>query len=236
MDGYCEDALTNKKKILKDKDIIEFILARCITEMEGVAGTVTKEDVVEMYNADRTYALISIRQLSLGNDYKVKLTCHNCSKINVIDIDLQKHILDTTGKKYDKETGKYEPKPFERELIIEIPTSIDGTVKTKFKIIQSTGVEEKMIAERNLADDDSSNITNRIQVLCQGYLDEKKNKYVRFTKDQLLQMPSRVLEPLRTAIEDMDGSPDIKVEGICGSCGSQVMGGLIEKGFFLLEM
>ena len=60
-----------------DDDPSTTLLKRCIQNI----------DVGSLLDCDRSYILIKLREISIGSDYGVKITCPSCGKIGEVDVD-----------------------------------------------------------------------------------------------------------------------------------------------------
>jgi len=127
MTGIEEDLLTNQR-LIKTGEAINHVLANCIKRI-GDNDSPGMKDILDMLSGDRLFALVRLRQVSLGDEVDLELACPNiaCGERTYVTINLED--LDVT------------PYGEEREFEFKLPGS--GKV-VKFDYLD--GHKEKRLA------------------------------------------------------------------------------------------
>jgi len=101
MTGVEEDLLTNQR-LIKSGEAINQVLANCIKRL-GDNESPGMKDILDMLSGDRLFALVRLRQRSLGDEVELELTCPNpgCGERNYITVNLDD--LDVTSYGEERE-------------------------------------------------------------------------------------------------------------------------------------
>ena len=75
MTGVEEDLLTNQR-LIKTGEAINQVLANCIKRI-GDNDSPGMKDILDMLSGDRLFALVRLRQVSLGDEVELELACPN---------------------------------------------------------------------------------------------------------------------------------------------------------------
>ena len=101
MTGVEEDLLTNQR-LIKSGDAINQVLLNCVKQLGDNESPGMKE-VVDMLSGDRLFALVRLRQVSLGDEVNLELACPNmaCGARTYVTVNLND--LDVTPYGEDRE-------------------------------------------------------------------------------------------------------------------------------------
>ena len=88
MTGVEEDLLTNRRLMRKGEGINQ-VLLNC-TKRLGENEEPKMKDVLDLLSGDRLFALVRLRQISLGDEVELELSCPNpvCGERTFITLDL----------------------------------------------------------------------------------------------------------------------------------------------------
>ena len=75
MTGAEEDLLTNRR-LMKNGEAINQVLLNC-TKRLGDNVEPKMKDILDLLSGDRLYALVRLRQVSLGDEVELELACPN---------------------------------------------------------------------------------------------------------------------------------------------------------------
>ena len=109
MTGAEEELLTNQR-LIRSGDAINQALHNCTIRI-GENDAPTAKDMLDMLSGDRLFALVRLRQVSLGDEVELSMSCANpsCRETNAVTIDL--NTLEVT------------PYGEQREFAFQLPTS-----------------------------------------------------------------------------------------------------------------
>ena len=88
MTGAEEEILTNQR-LIKNGEAINRVLLNCITSL-GNEEKVAMDAVLDLLSGDRLFALVKLRQISLGDEVDLEPTCPNtgCRMSNFVTVNL----------------------------------------------------------------------------------------------------------------------------------------------------
>ncbi len=88
MTGVEEDLLTNRR-LMKNGESINQVLLNC-TKRLGANEEPTMTDILDLLSGDRLFALVRLRQVSLGDETDLELSCPNpgCGEVTYVSLDL----------------------------------------------------------------------------------------------------------------------------------------------------
>ncbi len=206
MTGAEEELLTNAR-LIRSGDAINHLLRNCIVRL-GDATEVTDKDVLDLLSGDRLFILVKLREISLGNEVDLELSCANssCRETNLLAVDLS----EVKATKYGTD----------REFVFELPAS-----KRKVHFAHLDGNKEKRLAALKEPTISSAMLIRILDV------DGKPP-----TKKLLSEMSLRDRTALRKAMQKVDAGPDTAVALDCEACGSPIRTRLeAEPAFFFPE-
>jgi len=89
MTGAEEDLLTNRR-LMKNGEAVNQVLTNC-TKRLGENAEPTVKDVLDLLSGDRLFALVRLRQVSLGDEVELELACPNpgCGTANYLSVNLE---------------------------------------------------------------------------------------------------------------------------------------------------
>jgi hypothetical protein len=192
MTGVEEELLTNHR-LVRNGDAVNQVLANCILRV-GDKDDVTSKDVLDMLSGDRLFTLVKLRQISLGNEVELELTCPNtaCRAKNKVTINLDDLPVTPYGA--------------EREFIFTLPAS-----GSKVRFVYLDGHKEKRLAQMQ---EPSISAAMLIRILdIDGSAPSKK---------ALNEMSMRDRNALRQEMLRVDSGIDTAVELDCDSCGTRI--------------
>ncbi|MHB9037902.1 MAG: T4 family baseplate hub assembly chaperone [Armatimonadota bacterium] len=192
MTGAEEELLTNQK-LIRSGDAVNQVLANCILRT-GESEDVTTKHVLDMLSGDRLFVLVKLRQISLGDDVELELSCPSaaCRAKNRAVISLD----DLTVTPY----------PDEREFVLVLPAS-----GAKVRFCYLDGHKEKRLAQMQ---EPSISAAMLIRILdIDGNPPSKK---------ALSDMSMRDRSALRAEMLRVDAGIDTAIECDCDSCGSRI--------------
>ncbi|MDD3927903.1 MAG: hypothetical protein PHT33_14730, partial [bacterium] len=128
MTGVEEEILTNQR-LIRSGDAINQVLKNCIRRI-GKNTKPEMADITDMLSGDRLLTLVRLRQISLGNEVELQLTCPNsaCRAKNHVTINLD-----------DLPVIPYGP---EREFSFTLPVS-----GSKVRFCYLDGAKEKRLSQ-----------------------------------------------------------------------------------------
>jgi len=190
--GAEEELLTNAK-LLRSGDAVNQLLRNCLVQL-GENADVTMNNVLDLLAGDRLFILVKLRQISLGDEMTLRLTCPNanCQGISLVPINLED--LPIT------------PYPAEREFTCTLPGS--GQV-VKFGYLD--GHKEKRLAALPEATISQGMLIRILDI--DGAAPNKKTVTEMSLKDR---------QALRQAMLTVDGGIDTTVDTTCEHCGQPI--------------
>jgi hypothetical protein len=192
MTGAEEELLTNQK-LIRSGDAVNQVLANCVLRI-GESNDIITKHVLDMLSGDRLFVLVKLRQISLGDDIELELSCPNaaCRAKNRATVNLD----DLTVTPY----------PDEREFVFVLPSS-----GAKVRFCYLDGHKEKRLAQMQ---EPSISAAMLIRILdIDGNPPSKK---------ALAEMSMRDRSALRTEMLRVDAGVDTTIECDCDSCGSRI--------------
>ena len=192
MTGAEEELLTNQR-LIRSGEAINQVLRNCFVRL----GEKTDPDLSEVMNllsGDRLFALVRLRQISLGDEVELELSCPNsaCRMTNFVTVNL--------------EDLKVTPYGEEREFAFKLL----GSKKTvRFGYLD--GHKEKRLASLR-----EPNITSAMLIRLLD-IDGKAP-----SKKSLAEMSMRDRNALRQEMSRVDAGIDTSVETECDGCGSKI--------------
>ncbi|MHB9129769.1 MAG: T4 family baseplate hub assembly chaperone [Armatimonadota bacterium] len=192
MTGAEEELLTNAK-LLRSGDAVNQLLRNCLVQL-GDSADVTMNNVLDLLAGDRLFILVKLRQISLGDEMTLRLTCPNanCQGISQVPINLED--LPIT------------PYPTEREFTCTLPGS--GQV-VKFGYLD--GHKEKRLAALPEATISQGMLIRIVDI-----------DGVAPTKKTVTEMALKDRQALRQAMLTVDGGIDTTVDTTCEHCGQPI--------------
>jgi len=192
MTGVEEDLLTNQR-LIKTGEAINQVLANCIKRI-GENDSPGMKDILDMLSGDRLFALVRLRQVSLGDEVDLELVCPNiaCGERNYVAINLQ-----------DLEVTPYGE---EREFEFKLPGS--GKV-VRFGYLD--GHKEKRLAAMK-----QPSLTTAMMIRILSVDGQSPSKKL------LNEMSIRDRSALREEMTRVDGGIDTTVDISCDTCGARI--------------
>ena len=190
MTGAEEELLTNQR-LIRTGESINQVLKNCFLRI-GDNAEPSVQDVLDMLSGDRLFALVRLRQISLGDEVSLEMRCTNpaCRETSHATINLE-----------DLEVTPYGE---DREFTFALPGS--GKV-VRFGYLD--GHKEKRLAALK-----EPNITSAMLIRILN-IDNKAP-----SKKALAEMSLRDRNALRQEMTRMDAGIDTAVEVVCEACGT----------------
>jgi hypothetical protein len=203
MTGTEEEILTNQR-LIRSGDAINQVLKNCILRI-GENDEPGIVDITAMLSGDRLFTLARLRQISLGDEVELELTCPNqmCRAKNHAVIDLN----DLTVTPYGEE----------REFVFALPGSgqkvrfcyLDGTKEKRLSQMQEPTISAAMMMRILNIDDNPP------------------------SKKALAEMSMRDRNALRQDMVRVDAGIDTTVMLPCDACGAEIRTKLEAESAFL---
>jgi len=192
MTGAEEELLTNQR-LIRSGDAVNSVLANCILRI-GENNDVTPKDVLDMLSGDRLFALVKLRQVSLGDEVELDLVCPDvaCRAKNRVTVNIDDLPVTPYGE--------------EREFVFGLPAS---GAKVRFGYLD--GHKEKRLAQLQEPSISSAMLIRIIDI--DGNPPSKK---------ALAEMSMRDRSSLRSDMLSVDGGIDTNIECDCDSCGTRI--------------
>jgi len=192
MTGAEEELLTNQR-LIRTGDAVNQVLKNCIVRLDENEEPSVK-DVLDLLSGDRLFILVKLRQISLGDDVELELTCANpaCRAANMVTINIEE--LETT------------PYGEDREFAFTLPGS--GR-KVMFGYLD--GHKEKRLAALKEPSISSAMLIRIIDI--DGAAPSKK---------LMNEMSLRDRSALRQEMLRVDAGVDTTVETECETCGTRI--------------
>lgn len=190
MTGAEEELLTDQRLIRRGESINQ-VLNNCIVRI-GENAEPSMRDVLDMLSGDRLFVLVRLRQISLGDEVDLEMSCTNpaCRETNHISINLE-----------DLEVTPYGE---EREFVFALP----GSGRTmRFGYLD--GHKEKRLAALK-----EPNITSAMLIRIVDIEGKPPSKKA------LAEMSLRDRNALRKEMARVDAGIDTAVEVACEACGT----------------
>lgn len=191
MTGVDEDAYLSLRKQGAMK-MTRALFDGCIVSIGGVEEDKERIKLIRsMLSGDRIFALLRLRQISLGDDFSFPHICGACDYKGKYDVDLS--TLEVTPM----------PEPGKREYEVTLPRS-KQVVKFGMMAEEQEHRVARMKADR--LDMMTSLIVQRVISIGDG------EKHVHLA---LRELSTRDRAFLRGAFEEVDGGVDLSIEGTC---------------------
>ena len=192
MTGAEEELLTNQR-LIRSGDAVNQVLANCIVQI-GENDDVTAKGILEMLSGDRLFTLVRLRQVSLGDEVELELTCPNaaCRAKNRATVNLDDLPVTPYGK--------------EREFVFTLPAS-----GSKVRFVYLDGHKEKRLAQMQEPSISAAMMIRIVDI--DGSAPSKK---------VLSEMSMRDRSALRQEMLRVDAGIDTAVELDCDSCGTRI--------------
>ena len=192
MTGAEEELLTNQR-LIRNGEAINKVLHNCIVKL-GDNDKPSLSDVTGLLSGDRLFALVRLRQISLGDEVELELNCPNsaCRTKNFVTVNLD-----------DLKVTQYTDK---REFDFKLPGS-----KKSARFCLLDGHKEKRLAALK-----EPNITSAMLIRIID-IDGKPP-----SKKALAEMSMRDRSELRKEMGKVDAGIDTTVEIECDSCGTSI--------------
>ena len=192
MTGAEEELLTNQR-LIRSGDAINQVLRNCLVRI-GEKTEPTVNDVLDLLSGDRLFALVRLRQISLGDEVELDLTCPNsaCRMTNYLTVNLEE--LEVT------------PYTEQREFDFKLPGS-----KKAVRFGYLDGHKEKRLAGLR-----EPNITSAMLIRIIDIDGKPPSKKI------LAEMSMRDRGALREEMARVDAGIDTTVEVECDGCGTRI--------------
>lgn len=192
MTGAEEEILTNQR-LIRNGEAVNLVLRNCILRL-GDKAKPSLEDILNLLSGDRLFALVKLRQISLGEEVDLELTCQNssCHTVNYTGVNLDE--LEVT------------PYTEQREFEFILPVSqqtvryahLDGQMEKRLAALKEPNISSVLL----------------IRIL---EIDGKAP-----SKKSLAEMSLRDRSALRQKMTETDAGIDTIVEVICEGCGTKI--------------
>lgn len=192
MTGAEEELLTNQR-LIRSGEAINQVLRNCFVRL-GEKTAPDLSEVMNLLSGDRLFALVRLRQISLGDEVELELSCPNsaCRMTNFVTINL--------------EDLKVTPYGEEREFAFKLT----GSKKTvRFGYLD--GHKEKRLASLREPNISSAMLIRILDI--DGKAPSKKS---------LAEMSMRDRNALRQEMSRVDAGIDTSVETECDGCGTKI--------------
>ena len=192
MTGAEEEILTNPR-LIRSGDAINQVLANCVARLgENKAPSV--KDVLDLLSGDRLFLLVRLRQVSLGDEVSLEMTCTNssCRQMNPVLVNLE-----------ELEVTKYTA---EREFKLTLPVA-----KRVVTFVHLDGHMEKRLAALK-----EPSISSAMMMRIREIDEKAPNKKV------LSELTLKDRNALREAMREADAGIDTTIETECEACGTKL--------------
>jgi len=192
MTGVEEELLTNQR-LIRSGDAVNQVLANCIVRL-GDNESVSSKDVLDMLSGDRLFVLVKLRQVSLGDEVELELTCPNtaCRAKDQVTVNLDDLPVTPYGE--------------EREFVLTLPVS-----GSKVRFVHLDGHKEKRLAQMQEPSISTAMMVRIVDI--DGNAPSKK---------ALNEMSMRDRSALRAEMLRVDAGIDTTIECDCESCGTRI--------------
>lgn len=192
MTGAEEELLTNQR-LIRSGDAVNQVLANCIVQI-GENDDVTAKGILDMLSGDRLFTLVRLRQVSLGDEVELELTCPNaaCRAKNRATVNLDDLPVTPYGEG--------------REFVFTLPAS-----GSKARFVYLDGHKEKRLAQMQEPSISSAMMIRIVDI--DGSAPSKK---------ALAEMSMRDRSALRQEMLRVDAGIDTAIELDCDSCGTRI--------------
>ena len=139
MTGAEEELLTNQR-LIRTGDAVNQVFKNCIVRL-GDNDEPTVKDVLDLLSGDRLFILVRLRQISLGDEVELELTCPNtaCRAANAVTVNLEELEVTPYGE--------------EREFAFTLPGSggkvrfgyLDGHKEKRLAALKEPSISSAML-------------------------------------------------------------------------------------------
>lgn len=192
MTGLEEELLTNQR-LIRSGDAINQVLRNCILRL-GEKEEISAADVLDMLSGDRLFVLVKLRQISLGDEVELEITCPNtiCRAKSRVVIGLEELPVTSYGEA--------------REFTFALPGS---GKKVRFGYLD--GHKEKRLSQMQEPTISSAMMIRLLDI--DGIPPSKK---------ALAEMSMRDRSALRQEMQRVDAGIETTLDLECESCGAQI--------------
>lgn len=192
MTGVEEEILTNQR-LIRSGDAVNQVLKNCIIRI-GENQDISMKNVLDMLSGDRLFVLVKLRQVSLGDEVELELTCPNtaCRAKDQVTVNLD-----------DLPVTPYRE---EREFVLTLPVS-----GSKVRFVHLDGHKEKRLAQMQEPSISAAMMVRIVDI--DGNAPSKK---------ALNEMSMRDRSALRAEMLRVDAGIDTTIECDCESCGTRI--------------
>ncbi len=192
MTGVEEELLTNQR-LIRSGDAVNQVLKNCIIRI-GENQDISMKNVLDMLSGDRLFVLVKLRQVSLGDEVELELTCPNtaCRAKDQVTVNLD-----------DLPVTPYRE---EREFVLTLPVS-----GSKVRFVHLDGHKEKRLARMQEPSISAAMMVRIVDI--DGNAPSKK---------ALNEMSMRDRSALRAEMLRVDAGIDTTIECDCESCGTRI--------------
>jgi len=203
-----EESLITNRRLMQNGEGVDKVLFNCIVRI-GDREALTQEDIMNLLSGDRMFVLVRLREISIGNEVELILTCPNanCGEEELVGVNIE-----------ELKVTPYGP---EREHTIKLPRSGE-TVRYRL-------LDGKM--ERRLSDLQRQDKNMSIHAALLMRIIDVDGKPP--TKMTTAQMVSADLNALRHDIQRHEGGIDTQVRANCPVCGAKIVTRLEAEPTFL---
>jgi len=206
--GVEEEAIAKKDVRENGGKLIRTLLERCITRVgeytpKSLGQAKWRELIQNLIVGDQDYALLKLRELTMGEEIEMKHDCPHCKEKLTTVVEL----------------GELDIKPFlgERELEFELPkgyTDKDGVVHTTGKIRFPNGLDREIldtVARKNLGTANTMLLTRCVSELGTA----------KITDNTLRSLSIRDREYLLKVLQENNFGVNLYIDLTCSSCGEE---------------
>lgn len=192
MTGVEEEILTNQR-LIRSGDAVNQVLKNCIIRI-GENQDISMKNVLDMLSGDRLFVLVKLRQVSLGDEVELELTCPNtaCRAKDQVTVNLDDLPVTPYGE--------------EREFVLTLPVS-----GSKVRFVHLDGHKEKRLAQMQEPSISAAMMVRIVDI--DGNAPSKK---------ALNEMSMRDRSALRAEMLRVDAGIDTTIECDCESCGTRI--------------
>jgi len=203
MTGAEEELLTNQR-LIRNGHAINQVLRNCTVRLDENEA-ISVNDILDLLSGDRLFALVKLRQISLGDEVELELNCHSssCRTTNHVTVNLEElHVTPYTEN---------------REFEFELPGSkklvsfgyLDGHKEKRLAALKETSISSAMMIR--LIDIDGKPPSKKL----------------------LSEMSMRDRTALRQEMVRVDAGINTTVEVDCDGCGGKIRTKLEAEADFL---
>lgn len=188
------------------------VLTNCVVRIGTINDPRKLASVVtRLRTADRTFLLIQLRRVSLGDRYPFEFKCPSCREKSVLELDLSELETQPT-KDPERETFDFST-PSGKKLVVK---AMNGVVEAEL---------DRQVRKRN---------DDQMTALLLARIESIDGKEGKGLKPILKSFTSRDRNAIRSFFDEIDGGVETDVEVECPSCGEEEEVGVrpTDSGFF----